>query len=106
MFRLILALALLTMTGNRGGRVVLTLFALHLGANPLTVGLIAATLTLPPAIFSWPVGIIADRFGSRWPLLAGTTGVALGMLIPYFCGNMAGIYVASILLGFSFTFYN
>ena len=38
----------------------------------IAVGMLAATYALFPATLSWPVGMLADRFGSRWPLLIGT----------------------------------
>lgn len=103
---LVFALALFNMTGVRAGRVLLALYALELGARPLTVGILAATFSVFPGVLSWPVGILADRFGSRWPLMFGTGGIAFGVLAPYFFPGLPALFVAASLIGLSFAFYN
>jgi MFS family permease len=57
-------------------------------------------------LISWPVGRYSDRVGSRWLLLAGTACGGGALLIPYFVRELAALYVASTLLGISFTLYN
>src|SRR5436190_7597809 len=96
-----LALAVLNMTSMRAGRVALVLSALHLGASPLTVGLLAATFSAFPAMLSWKAGRLADRFGSRWLLVAGALGGGLGILIPSFFPGLAAIFVAAAMNGIS-----
>ena len=90
-----LALSLLNMTTMRAGRVVLALYALDLGAAPLTVGLLAATFSVFPALLSWPAGRLVDRFGSRWVLTIGALGGGLGMLIPSFVPGLTAIFFAA-----------
>lgn len=90
-----LALGFLNMSSMRAGRVVLTLYALQLGAAPPTVGLLAATFSAFPAMLSWQAGKLADRFGSRWLLMAGTLGGGVGILIPYFYSGLPAIFVAA-----------
>jgi MFS family permease len=90
----------------RAGRVLLALYALHLGAQPLTVGMIAATFSVFPMLLSLLAGRFADRFGSRWPLLVGTAGGACGMLAPYLAPGMPALFVAAAMNGFAFTFVN
>ena len=94
------------MTGVRAGRVLLALYALHLGAQPVTVGVLAATFSVFPMLLSLLAGRFADRFGSRWPLLIGAAGGACGMLAPYFFPGMPALFVAAALNGFAFTFIN
>jgi len=101
-----LALAVLNMTSMRAGRVALVLYALHLGASPLTVGLLAATFSAFPAMLSWAAGRLADRFGSRWLLVAGALGGGLGILIPYFVPGLAAIFAAAAMNGISLAIYN
>ncbi len=101
-----LVLGLLNMSSMRAGRVVLVLYALHLGAQPLTVGLLAAIFSAFPAVLSWPAGKLADRFGSRWLLMLGALGGGLGMLIPYFVPGLAAIFVAAATNGLSLAIYN
>ena len=104
--RYVLALTLFSMTGVRAGRVLLALYALHLGAQPLTVGVLAATFSVFPMLLSLPAGRFTDRFGSRWPLIIGATGGACGMLAPYLLPQMPALFVAAAMNGFSFTFTN
>jgi MFS family permease len=104
--RYVLVLALFSMTGVRAGRVLLALYALNLGAQPLAVGLIAATFSVFPMLLSLLAGRFADRFGSRWPLIVGTAGGACGMLAPYFAPGMPALFVAAAMNGFAFTFVN
>jgi MFS family permease len=102
----VLALTLFSMTGVRAGRVLLALYALNLGAQPLTVGVLAATFSVFPMLLSLLAGRFADRFGSRWPLIIGATGGACGMLAPYLAPGMPALFVAAAMNGFSFTFVN
>lgn len=101
-----LALALLNMSSMRAGRVTLTLIALQLGAQPVAVGLLAATFSAFPAVLSWPAGKLADRFGSRWLLMVGALGGGVGILIPYFFSGIAAVFVAAAANGLSLSVYN
>ena len=101
-----LALGLLNMSSMRAGRVVLTLDALHLGAAPATVGLLAATFSVFPAMLAWQAGKLADRFGSRWLLMLGALGGGLGILIPFFFAGLPAIFVAAAMNGLSLSIYN
>ena len=101
-----LALSLLNMTTMRAGRVVLALYALELGAAPLTVGLLAATFSVFPAVLSWPAGKLVDRFGSRWLLTLGAVGGGLGMLIPSLLPGLVAIFLAAAANGLSLAIYN
>ncbi len=98
------ALALSIITNVQAGRVLLTLYALKLGAQPFAVGLLAATFSLLPMLFSWWVGRFSDRFGSRWLLMAGTVGGAFGMLLPYGVSGLPAIYIAGVMNGLLFAF--
>jgi MFS family permease len=62
-------------------RVIVTLYALQLGARPFTVGILAAMFSVLPTLLSWHVGRFSDRFGSRWPVMFGTVAGILGMLV-------------------------
>jgi len=104
--RFVIALALFNMTAVRAARVLLTLYAIKLGAEPLDVGVLAAAFSVVPVLFSWQSGRLSDRFGSRWLLLLGVAGSAGGMLLPYFMPSLKTIYIAGVLSGLSMTFCN
>ena len=82
-------------------RIVLSLFALELGAQPLTVGLLAALFSLFPALLAVTVGRLADRFGARWLLIAGSLGGGAGMLLPHVGASLWAVLAGGALCGLS-----
>ena len=104
--RFIIALALFNMTSVRVGRVLLTLYAIKLGAEPIFIGVLAAGFSVIPVCLSWAAGRWSDRFGARWLLLIGVGGSAAGMLLPYFAPGLPAILAAGVLSGLSMSFCN
>jgi len=103
---LTLALASCFFINLAASRVVLSLYALELGAQPFAVGLVLAMYYTFPMLLSWPVGRLADRFGSRWLLLFAAASGAAGLTIPYFLRDLSAIYAAAALGGLALAFYN
>ena len=81
------------------GRVIITLYALKLGAQPFTVGVFAAMLFVLPTLLSWQTGRFSDRFGSRWLLMLCTAAGALGMLVSYVIPGLPALFVTSVMYG-------
>ena len=104
--RLTYALMLFCFASISSARVVLSLYALDVGAQPAAVGVLVATFYVFPLLLSWPVGRYSDRVGSRWLLLLGTVCGTAGMMVPFFVRGLAALYVAGLMIGFAFTFYN
>jgi len=102
----VVALALFNMASVRAGRVLLTLYAIKLGAQPIAIGMLAATFSVIPILFSWASGRWSDRFGSRWLLLIGVVGSSSGLLLPYFVPSLESVFIAGLLSGLSMTFCN
>jgi predicted MFS family arabinose efflux permease len=100
------ALTLISQTSSRATRVLLTLYALHLGAQALAIGGLAAAFSILPMFLSWPLGRLSDYYGPRWLLVFGTAVGALGMLVPYFWPGLIALYVASAMNGLSVGFVN
>ena len=98
-------LVLLNACSLRASRLLLSLYALHLGAQPLTIGLLIATVSAVPAALSWPAGRLADQFGSRWLLVIGAVVSAAGLLLPLWISGMAVVFVTSALCGVSVSIY-
>jgi len=98
------ALAWSIMTIVQAGRVLLTLYALKLGAQPFAVGILAAAFSVLPMLISWQVGRFTDRFCSRWPLMFGAVGGAFGMLLPYYVSGLPALYIAGVMNGLLFAF--
>jgi MFS family permease len=102
----VLVLAFFAFVPISAARIVLTLYALDLGAQPLAIGALTATFYFFPLLISWPIGSLSDRFGSRWLLTFGGAAGVCAMLVPFALRDLAAIYVAGILLGLSFAFSN
>jgi MFS family permease len=101
MIHFVFALAIFNGVIPNAARVLLALYALELGARPVTVGALAAVFSLLPMLLSVPAGKFADRHGARVLLmLVGCVG-ALGMMAPYFVPSLAMVFVAALLLGMS-----
>lgn len=103
---LVLWLSFFGFVGIVAGRIVLTLYALELGAQPFLVGLLTTCFYAFPLLTSWPIGSLSDRLGSRWLLLAGSVFGVGAMLVPFAGGDMAAIFVGAGMIGLSFSFTN
>jgi hypothetical protein len=68
---LALSLTFIAFVALNAARVVLTLYALTLGAPASSVGVLGGIFYLFPLLLSWPIGALADRIGARRLLLAG-----------------------------------
>jgi predicted MFS family arabinose efflux permease len=88
-----------------GSRMVMSLYALQLGASEFTIGVLMALYALFPLFFAIYAGRLADRLGPRGPMLAGTVGVAIAMLLPPLFPGLTALYVSALLLGSSFHFF-
>ncbi|PZR53308.1 MAG: MFS transporter, partial [Stutzerimonas stutzeri] len=91
--------------GFGGSRVAVSLYALELGANQFTIGVLMALYALCPMLLAVYIGKLADRVGPRLPMLLGTTGVAVALLLPPLVPGLATLYLSALLLGTSFHFF-
>ena len=100
------AFAFLSFTALTAARVVLSLYALELGAEASAVGLLAAIFFIFPLLLSWPLGALSDRTGPRRPLIASAVIAGAGMVLPYFWQHVAGLYLAAALSGLALALYH
>jgi len=100
------ALTLFNMVSIGATRVLVTLYALSLGAQPLTIGVLAATFAVFPMLLSWKTGKISDRLGPRRPLTFGALIGVAGLLLAYFVPTLTVVFIAAALSGLAATFYN
>lgn len=91
---------------HMGSRVVATLFAIELGANPFMIGALISVYALLPLLLALYSGRLSDRFGPRRPMLAGTLVLGSGLALPFFLPTLAALYVSAGLLGAGFVFFN
>jgi predicted MFS family arabinose efflux permease len=98
-------MCLLNHSGFGGSRVVISLYALELGASQFSVGLLMALYALCPMLLALYAGRLTDRLGPRIPMLIGTVGVMVALLIPPLFPGMTSLFVCAFALGSSFHFF-
>jgi MFS family permease len=89
-----------------GSKIVVSLYALHLGASQTTIGMLAALYAIAPLVIGVYSGRIADTRGTRWPLLGGAAVVCAGMLAGAFAGGVAALIATAVLAGAGFMVFN
>ena len=102
---LVFALNLFNGVSMQAGRLVIVLYALDLGAQPLTIGILAATYSFFPATLAVTIGRLGDRYGSRRLLSFGAVGSGLGMVLPYFMPGLPAVFIVGTMMGFSTAIY-
>jgi predicted MFS family arabinose efflux permease len=101
---LVLLIGFFVFSAIMGARLLFSLYALSMGAQPITVGMLSGTFSTFPMLFSVLAGKIADRYGSRWPVLVAVIGGPLGMLLPYFFPGLPALFAAAAVNGLTFSF--
>jgi MFS family permease len=103
---LIFLLTILPHMAFAGARVTLSLFALHLGATPLTVGMIISLIAVVPMVFSVRWGRRIDRAGIYKPMMLGAVLVLAGMLLAFALPRIETLFAVSVLAGSGFMLYH
>jgi MFS family permease len=103
---LIFLLTILPHMAFAGARVTLSLFALHLGATPFTVGMIISLIAVVPMVFSVRWGRRIDRAGIYKPMLLGAALVLAGLLLAFALPRIETLFVVSVLAGSGFMLYH
>lgn len=103
-FRIVL-LSVLTHTAYKGSKVLMSLSALDMGANEFFVGMLFSTYALFPLLLSVYAGKVSDRIGFRLPMVLGSAGLLLGLLLPFVFPRLEVLYVAAGLIGCCYIFY-
>jgi len=91
---------------NMGSRMSATLFAIELGANPFLVGLLISAYSVLPLLLALYSGRVSDRYGARYPMLAGTVASAIGTLLPALAPGLPALFASAMLIGTGFIFFN
>lgn len=98
---LVLFLSAVTFVSLKGGRVLMTLLAIELGAGPFETGMLFACYGIFPALLVVHAGRIADRIGNRALMYIGFTGFALMLAVPAIKPTLPVLFIASPLIGIS-----
>jgi MFS family permease len=102
---LLIFVTLLNHSVFAGTRVTASLYAIHLGATPLTVGALMALYAMLPIFFAVSMGRWIDRIGARAPMLVGSVAIGSGAILPFLFPGMNALYAASVLIGSGFMMY-
>ncbi|HXF65817.1 MAG TPA: MFS transporter [Burkholderiales bacterium] len=89
----------------KGSKVLISLFAIELGASPFTIGLLFAMYSVFPVFLSVHAGRVSDRFGSRPPMVFGACGLAAGLLLPALFPGLPALFFSATLIGLCYIFY-
>ena len=98
----LLVLVLLWNGAYKGARIVNTLYALELGAEPFHTGLLLATYGIVPLLLAVFTGRIGDRYGVRIPIAAGLVVTATGIALPFFWSAFGVLFLAAAITGAGF----
>ena len=85
----------------KGNRIVVTLFAVDLGAGPLQTGILFALHGIFPFLLAIRAGRIADRFDNRLLMYWGLAIYAIAMLLPFLWPGMMALYLCAAIGGFT-----
>ncbi len=103
---MIIAFSIAIHTSYIGSRIVVSLYALQMGASQFTIGVLAALYSTVPLILGVYSGKLVDSTGTRWPLIGGAIVILIGTLIGYFEKTINGLLFTALLAGAGFVFFN
>jgi MFS family permease len=103
---LILFLGMLNWMSFMSSRVLMSLYAIQLDASPAAIGALIALYGLGPVLLSVQAGKICDRFGTYWPIVLGSGGLAMGLVIPWLFSGLKVLYFAAVVIGAALVFIN
>lgn len=94
----LISIAFITM---KGSRILMTLYAVNLGAGPFEVGILFALYGLFPFLLAIAAGRLADRFDNRLLIYWGLGTYTISLAIPYFFPSLTTLYLVAPLWGFT-----
>lgn len=103
---LIVLLAIFNQIGLKGSKMLVALYALDFGTSPFTIGLLVAMYAVLPLLLAVYAGRISDRVGVRWPMLMGSLGMTIGLLLPTLTPSIALLFFSATLIGVANVFFH
>ncbi|MFC1816208.1 MFS transporter [Thermodesulfobacteriota bacterium] len=97
---------LLVLISQQGNQILVSLFALELGADAFGVGVLISLYSVFPIFIAIYAGKVSDRFGARLPMLFGSQGLALGLLFPYLFPRLSMLYITAPIIGLAHTLFH
>ncbi|MEN3367603.1 MAG: hypothetical protein V7606_4877 [Burkholderiales bacterium] len=103
---LIVLMAVLNQIGQKGSKVLISLSAIDLGASPITIGMLIAMYAVFPLLLAVYAGRVTDRIGARWPMVLGSFGMTVALVLPAAFPSLVALFCAAALLGISNIFFH
>lgn len=104
-FYLVIIATLLNQIAFKGSKVLMSLYAMNLGADPFIVGVLISLYSLFPLFLAVYAGRLSDRLGPRIPMLLGSLGLACGLLLPFLLPRLSILLVSAAIIGCIYIFY-
>ena len=104
-FYIVVLVTILNHISFKGSKVLITLYALDLGANVAEIGLLFSMYSLFPVFLSLYAGKMSDRYGFQMPMLIGSIGLMGGLLLPYLYPSLPSLYASALRIGMCYIFY-
>ena len=98
---LIIAINLFHQTAIYGTRPIIPMLAHQLGLGAFEIGLLASMFSIFPFFMAIKVGILVDKWGTKWPIIIGTIGVTTALVLPFLMPSIPILYLSQILAGAS-----
>ena len=105
-FYVIVALTVLNHTAYKGSKMLISLYAIDLGASPLTIGILYSLYSFFSLFIALYAGRISDRLGPRLPMLIGSLALGCGLLMPFLWRGFGALFVSAMLIGTFYIFYS
>jgi MFS family permease len=103
---LVVFLSVCNLGSLRTSKVLVSLHAIELGANPVTIGVLVATYAVLPLLLAVHAGRYSDRVGPRRPIILGSLCMALGLALPTLWPALAALFLVAAMLGLGNLFFN
>ncbi|MEY4597872.1 MAG: hypothetical protein RLZZ445_669 [Pseudomonadota bacterium] len=98
---LLLVLISITFITMKGSRILMTLYAVDLGAGPFETGILFALYGIFPFLLAIAAGRLADRFDNRLLMYWGLGSYTISLVLPYLFPSLAMLYFVAPLWGFT-----
>ena len=103
---LVCILHLCNLTAFKANMMVVSLYAIEMGAEAVALGALFSTFSLAPILLSVYAGRLSDTIGVRVPMLIGSAGVSAALALAALVPGLPAQYVSAAILGGAYVFYH
>ena len=104
-FYVIVAMTVLNHIAYKGSKMLISLYAIDLGATPLVIGILYALYSFFSLFLALYAGRVSDRLGPRMPMLMGSLALGCGLVLPFIWRGFTALFISATLIGTLYIFY-